>query len=78
MQVMPSKFRLSVHRKNEYRKKQNHSVTVQHLSVQYKSPFTSEPVQSTSHVQPIDLEIMKVSIPFAVLWRADVASVVKE
>lgn len=79
---MPSKFRLSVHRKKERKKAQKRSVTVQHLSVHFESPFTSftsqpvqstpQPIQSTSQVQP---EEFKVSIPRAVLWSYDVVSV---
>jgi hypothetical protein len=70
---MPARFRLSVHRKNEYRKAQRRSVTVQPISIEFRSPFTnSQPVQSTSPTQP---EVLMVSIPRCVLQRYDVASV---
>ena len=55
LQAMPRKFRLSVHRKNEYRKACAGTVSVQHIPM--------DPAAVTVTNEPSPPEELKVSVP---------------
>lgn len=83
------KFRLAVHRKNEYRKARECTVTVRQLSVQSVSSFVqqcpSNPLTSESADQLLlhpsnsqsSLSELKVSISVQLLLECDVSTVNK-
>lgn len=71
MQVMPRKFRLSVHRKNEFRKACASTVSVQRASV---APAAVSVDQSTSLKSIGEL---KVSVPIDLVCDFEVSTVAK-
>ena len=70
---MPRKFRLSVHRKNEYRKARDRTVSVQHVSV---APVAVS-VASDQSIPSKSVEELKVSVPIDMVYDFELSTVAK-